>query len=138
MRKLLRSHTRRRALDVAAILLRQLPAFLLLLIRLLRDRRVSALEKALFGLVLAYVLTPVDLLPDILGILGFVDDLYLLGLALGRLLLRAGPDVLLEHWEGDAVALGYLVEGVDQLGDALPGRIRRLLRRAARSGSLDA
>lgn len=112
-------------------MLRQLPAFLLLLIRLLRDRRVSGIEKALFGLVIVYVLTPTDLLPDFLGVFGFVDDLYLVGLALGRLLLRSGPDVLLEHWDGDAEALGYLVEGVDQLGSILPRGVRRALRRVA-------
>lgn len=92
----------------------------------------AALDKILLGLVVAYTLTPADLIPDILAPLGLVDDLYLLGLALARLFGRAGPDLLLEHWDGDPRELGFLVEGVDQIGDLLPSPVRRVLRRAVR------
>ena len=102
-----------------------------LLWRLLRDVRVPTADKLLFGFALAYVITPADLLPDFLGFLGVVDDLYLVALALGRLLARAGDEVLLEHWDGNPRALGYLIEGVDQLGDLLPRPVRRILRSAA-------
>jgi uncharacterized membrane protein YkvA (DUF1232 family) len=114
----------------ARSLLRELPSFLKLLYRLLRDSRVPAADRVLFGLVTAYVLAPVDLVPDVFGVFGFVDDLYLLGLALARLLARAGPAVLLEHWDGNPRSLGYLIEGVEQLGEMLPAPIRRILRGA--------
>jgi uncharacterized membrane protein YkvA (DUF1232 family) len=112
-------------------LLRELPSFLKLLYRLVRDARVPRADKLLLALATAYVLAPADLVPDVLGVFGLVDDLYLLGLVLGRLLDRAGPDVLLEHWDGNPRALGYLVEGVDQLGAMLPAPIRRALHRTA-------
>src|SRR5690606_15974060 len=86
-------------------------------------------------LALAYLLTPADFLPDMLGVLGFVDDLYLLGLAIARLFARAGPDLLLDHWRGDPHTLGFLVEGVDQLGDALPPQVRRAVRSLFDAGS---
>jgi len=108
-----------------------LPNLIKLLFRLLRDARVPRADKLLFGFAIAYVLTPADLLPDFLGFMGVVDDLYLVALALGRLLSRAGEDLLLEHWEGNPHSLGYLIEGVDQLGDMLPRPIRRVLRSAA-------
>lgn len=114
-------------------LLRELPNFLKLLVRLLRDVRVAPVDKLLFGAVLAYILMPADLLPDVLGPFGMMDDLYLLGLSLSRLLARAGEDTLLEHWDGNPKALGYLIEGVEQLGEMLPRPIRGALRRAARS-----
>jgi uncharacterized membrane protein YkvA (DUF1232 family) len=44
---------------------------------------------------------PMDLIPDYIPFLGQIDDLYLLALALDRLLNNAGVDVLLEHWEGE-------------------------------------
>lgn len=115
----------------ARTLLRELPSFLKLILRLLRDARVPAADKLLFGAVLAYILMPADLLPDVLGVFGMVDDLYLLGLALSRLLGRAGTDLLLEHWDGNPRSLGYLIEGVDQLGEMLPRPVRRILRRSA-------
>ena len=115
----------------ARSLLRELPNLVKLLFRLMRDARVPTADKLLFGFAMAYVLTPADLLPDFLGFLGIVDDLYLVALALGRLLARAGDEVLLEHWAGNPRSLGYLVEGVDQLGAMLPRPIRRILRATA-------
>jgi len=126
-----RRRRRRSAPLEARSLLRELPNLMKLLWRLLRDVRVPTADKLLFGFALAYVITPADLLPDFLGFLGVVDDLYLVALALGRLLARAGDEVLLEHWDGNPRALGYLIEGVDQLGDLLPRPVRRILRSAA-------
>ena len=60
-------------------LVRELPNVVKLLFRLIRDLRVPAADKLLFGFAVAYVLMPADLLPDFLGFLGVVDDLYLVG-----------------------------------------------------------
>lgn len=127
----LRRRRRRRSLSPRT-LIRQLPQLVLLIARLLRDRRVPGADKALFGLVIAYVIAPIDLLPDFLGALGLVDDLYLVALALGRLLGRAGPDLLLEHWSGDPHTLGYIIESVDRMGSMLPEPVRKTLHRTAK------
>ena len=126
-----RSATRRRKSrrQTAVKLLRELPNFLKLLLRLLRDERVAKLDRMLFTSVIAYVLLPMDLLPDFFGVLGLTDDLFLIGLALNRLFGRAGPDLLLEHWDGDPRALGYLMEGVEEIGELLPRYLRAALRR---------
>lgn len=112
----------------ATRLLRELPNFIKLLVRLMRDVRVSRLDRALFGIVIAYVLMPADFLPDILGFMGWIDDLFLIGIALNRLFQHAGPDTLLEHWDGNPRALGYLLEGVEEIGALLPRNIRSALR----------
>jgi uncharacterized membrane protein YkvA (DUF1232 family) len=111
----------------ATLMIRQLPGLLKLLFRLMRDPRIGTARKALFAAVAVYVFAPYDLIPDVLGPLGLVDDVYLIGLALHALLAAAGPDILLEHWDGDPGELGYLVEGVDQVGSVLPRRIRGAL-----------
>src|SRR5690606_35720458 len=126
-----RRKKRRRGMS-ARQMIRQLPQLVLLIARLLRDRRVPGMDKALFALVIAYVIAPIDLMPDFLGAAGLVDDLYLVALALGRLLGRAGPDLLLEHWSGDPRALGYLIESVDRMGGMLPEPVRKTLHRTAR------
>ncbi|HUP89714.1 MAG TPA: hypothetical protein VM100_10195, partial [Longimicrobiales bacterium] len=56
------------------------------------------------------------------------DDLFLVGLALNRLFSQAGPDILLEHWRGNPRALGYLIEGVEEIGSLLPAKIRSMVR----------
>jgi uncharacterized membrane protein YkvA (DUF1232 family) len=109
----------------ARALLRELPNLFKLVFRLMRDPRIPRFDKLLFGAVAVYMLTPLDLIPDFLGVFGWIDDLYLLGLALGRLLGSAGPDALLRHWDGNPAALGYLVEGVDEIGGMLPASVRR-------------
>lgn len=107
----------------------QLPGIASLVWRLMRDPRVSRADRALLVGALAYIVAPVDLLPDFVVVLGLVDDLYLVGLALGRLLGRAGPDILLEHWRGDPHDLGRFVGSVEELGAMLPKPVRRALRR---------
>lgn len=137
--QVIRGHRRRRrfgllrrkdgaARHFASTMIRQLPSLLRLIVRLFRDGRVSLPAKALFGAVALYVIAPLDLIPDALGFLGLVDDVYFVGLALHRLLRDAGPDLLLEHWDGDPRELGYLVEGVEQVGDLLPTRVRGMLK----------
>lgn len=122
------AHRRRTARRTVAKLLRELPNLFKLLIRLLKDPRISTIDRVLFAAVMTYVLLPVDLIPDALSFLGLADDLYLVGLALNRLFSRAGPDMLLEHWEGNPRALGYLIEGVEEVGSLLPAKIRSALK----------
>ena len=126
---------RKRRKNPARMLLKELPSFFKLVFRLLRDPRVPRLNKALFGAVAVYMLTPIDLVPDFLGVLGWVDDLYLLGLALGRLMGSAGPDALLRHWDGNPAALGYLIEGVEEMGGMLPKKVQGALRSLSKDPS---
>jgi uncharacterized membrane protein YkvA (DUF1232 family) len=128
MRKRVSIGSRRRrtgAMNAARRLIREVPNLFKLVFRLLKDGEVPRLDKVLFGAVLVYMLTPVDLIPDFLGVFGWVDDFYLLGLALSRLVGSAGPELLLRHWDGDPKNLGYLVEAVDELGGGLPESIRQ-------------
>jgi uncharacterized membrane protein YkvA (DUF1232 family) len=111
-----------------------MPALLKLMFRLMVDSRVPLKDKALFALVTAYVISPLDLIPDFGGLLGMVDDLYLVGLSLGRLLASAGEDILLEHWDGDARTLGFFIETVESFGGLLPAGIRNALGATAVSG----
>ena len=120
---------RRRRRSPLIKMLRFLPNLTRLVFRLFTDMRVSAFDRALFATVIAYVLSPFDLLPDWLGLFGITDDFYLVGLALARLLRNAGPDLLLEHWRGSPKALGYLIESVEEVGAKLPAGVRSILKR---------
>jgi uncharacterized membrane protein YkvA (DUF1232 family) len=112
----------------------QLPKYLRLLAGLLTDRRVSTMDKLLVGAAIAYIVAPVDFLPDIVPFLGQVDDVYLLVLALQRLMRNAGRHVVLDHWTGDASDLGMsnLQRVLAAAAFFLPGRMKRRLRGVAR------
>src|SRR6476661_3236551 len=80
--------------------IKQFLMYLRLLGGLLTDKRVSALDKMLVAGAMAYILMPIDLIPDFIPFLGEVDDLYLLLFALQRLVSNAGRNVLYAHWTG--------------------------------------
>lgn len=63
--------------------------FLRALIRSLADKRTATKLKILFGIVLIYLLSPVDIISDVIPIVGFLDDgtIGLSGLAIIRKLL---------------------------------------------------
>ncbi|WP_126452495.1 YkvA family protein [Sulfuriflexus mobilis] len=47
-----------------------------------QDTRVPILAKVLIGLVVAYALSPIDLIPDFIPVIGYLDDLILLPLGI--------------------------------------------------------
>lgn len=114
--------------------MQQLPNYLRLLAGLLTDRRVAGVDKLLVAGAIAYIVLPVDLVPDFIPFLGDVDDVYLLVMALQRLIANAGRTVLLAHWPGTAADLAdmNLRAAISAAAFFLPGRIRRRLRGLAR------
>lgn len=70
--------------------LRRLPAYLRLTRALLGDRRLGRLRKAGLGAGLAYLASPIDLVPGIVPVLGQLDDLAAILLAI-RFALRGLP-----------------------------------------------
>lgn len=108
----------------------ELPNFLRLLWGLLRDSRVEIVDKLLVAGAIAYIVAPIDLIPDFIPFLGEVDDIYLLVLSIKRLIQNAGRAVLLSHWSGDAAALRdmNLEKVLMAAAFFLPRRVRRRLR----------
>jgi uncharacterized membrane protein YkvA (DUF1232 family) len=114
--------------------IRQLPNYVRLLFGLLRDSRVATIDKVLVGAAIAYILAPVDLIPDWIPFLGEVDDVFLLVTALQRLIANAGRTVVLQHWLGDPAELRSmnLRHVLAAAAFFLPRRIRRRLRTIGR------
>jgi uncharacterized membrane protein YkvA (DUF1232 family) len=78
-------------------LLFHLPSFLKLFWRLIGDQRVSVSPKLIVAGILAYVILPMDLLPDFLIGVGQMDDLAVILGGL-KLFLRLCPrEVVQEH-----------------------------------------
>ena len=112
----------------------ELPNWLRMFMGLFRDGRVSAIDKVLVGAAIAYLLAPVDLLPDVIPFLGQVDDVFLLVTALRRLMQNAGRRVVADHWAGDLRDLSEmnLERVIAAAAFFLPRRMRRRLRMIGR------
>ena len=100
--------------------------------RLMRDERVPVKHKAFLGGALAYVVAPVDVIPDFIPFLGRADDLLVLALALNSMFEAAGEAVVHEHWDGTGDVLD-IVAGVIEWGASLvPWPVRRAVKRFLR------
>ncbi len=104
-----------------------LPNMVRLLGRLLKDRRVPTADKALFMAAIVYVISPIDLIPDVFPFIGQVDDLYLVALTLLRLINHTDENVVRQHWSGGG-DIASLANSIANLAPAfLPKRVARVL-----------
>ncbi|NNU83648.1 DUF1232 domain-containing protein [Geobacillus sp. BMUD] len=62
-----------------------------------RDRRVSIWLRLFMLAVVAYAFSPIDLIPDFVPVLGYIDDLLLLPLGIYLALKWLPKDIVAEH-----------------------------------------
>ena len=91
-----------------------------LVFALMRDRRVPLAAKLILPAAVVYVALPFDFLPDIIPVLGQIDDLVLLVVALVAFLMSVPRRVLLEHLgvgSGDEAPDGKIIDGAYRVED---------------------
>jgi uncharacterized membrane protein YkvA (DUF1232 family) len=77
---------------------------------LLIDRRVGLLLKLIIpGLLLGYMIFPVDLLPDFIPVLGQLDDLAVIALGI-KLFIELSPKDIVREYRGDANSTSSPIE----------------------------
>jgi uncharacterized membrane protein YkvA (DUF1232 family) len=119
-----------------ADLLLLLPDIAVLLARLARDPRVPVGGKAIAACAVLYVVSPIDIVPEIfLGPVGVIDDLLVVTAALSRLVNYVHPDILRHHWSGQGDVLDVIQQitrkAEDLVKNRIPATLRRFLGRAA-------
>lgn len=62
-----------------------------------RDPRVPWYAKLVAGLVLAYALSPIDLIPDFVPVLGYLDELVIVPLGIMLAIRLIPPAIMAEH-----------------------------------------
>jgi uncharacterized membrane protein YkvA (DUF1232 family) len=80
--------------------LRLLPDLLRLVGRLARDRTIPRRTRALLWVLVAYLALPVDLVPDVVPVLGYADDLLAVRLVLRRVVRVSDTGTLERNWPG--------------------------------------
>jgi uncharacterized membrane protein YkvA (DUF1232 family) len=78
-----------------------LPACVTLLRRLRRDPRVPRAAKVALAIATLWVVSPIDLIPEFLPVIGPLDDVVIVALALRYAARRVPRTVLLEAWPGE-------------------------------------
>lgn len=96
--------------------LRLVPDVLRLLRRLIRDPAVSRAVRVRLVLLASYLASPIDLVPDVVPVLGYADDLVVVAIALRSVVRHAGPEALDRNWPGTPEGL-RAVRRLAGLGD---------------------
>lgn len=87
-----------------------LPACVTLVRRLRKDPRVPRSAKVVVALAGLWVLSPIDLVPEFLPVIGPLDDVIVVALALRYVGRRVPYEVLREAWPGDTRLLDRLLK----------------------------
>src|SRR5688572_5677276 len=114
----------------------KLPTYARMVWGILRDPRTPIGLKGMLAAALAYVVMPVDLIPDMIPILGQADDLTVLLLVLDLFIQNAPADVRAEHMararngtadlDRDLAKLrGVMGDRYDRIRDDLPDLLDR-------------
>ena len=90
-------------------LLRLAPDVARLLNRLSGDRKVSFGVRIWLAVLLVYLLSPIDLIPDFIPVLGYADDAIVVAIALRFATRRAGREAVERHWPGTPEGLSAVL-----------------------------
>lgn len=93
--------------DLATVL----PACVTTARRLRRDPRVPRRAKVAVAFAAIWVISPIDLIPEFLPVIGPLDDVVVIALALRYASRRIPPEVLFEAWPAEPRLLERLISG---------------------------
>lgn len=104
-----------------------------LLCKLSIDKDVPVKEKAKLAGVIAYFVSPIDLVPEaIVGPIGYIDDISLAAYVLNQIVNNTDPEVIKRHWagEGDVLELiQRILERADEMiGSGLWTKLKNMIK----------
>lgn len=79
-----------------------IPDIVVLFWKLFRDKRVSAKIKILIVNAMIYIISPIDLIPGFIPVLGQMDDAAVAFIALNMVIDKIPEEVLLDNWSGSS------------------------------------
>ncbi|OIO59563.1 MAG: hypothetical protein AUJ47_10540 [Candidatus Marinimicrobia bacterium CG1_02_48_14] len=90
-----------------------------LMVKLTLDPDVPTRLKTELGLAVAYFISPIDIMPEIIfGPIGFVDDIAVAAFVLNRVMSQVDKSIIDRHWAGDQdilVLVKMIIEKADRL-----------------------
>jgi uncharacterized membrane protein YkvA (DUF1232 family) len=104
----------------------KLPTYARIVWGIVRDPRTPIGLKGMLAAALAYVVFPVDLIPDVIPILGQADDLTVLLLVLDLFIQNAPPEVRAEHTTRARNGTADLDRDLEKLRGLMGGRFEQI------------
>ena len=113
-----------RALRLARDLATLLPRLVRMVRALIADPHVPKPAKVALVALAVYLVSPFDLLPDFIPLLGFADDVLLAAVVLDGLLSFVDRAVLLRYWPGSPASLDATAAVASRLARWVPARVK--------------
>ena len=105
-------------------LLRALPALTVMIGRLVKDPALPTPAKVALVAAAVYLASPIDLVPDFIPLVGYIDDLLLAAIILDGLLNYVDRDLVLRYWPGSDRSLDALARSARVLAAWVPRRLK--------------
>lgn len=107
------------------------PDIFYLLTKLVMDKDVPVNEKKKLGIAIAYFISPIDIIPDFLPPIGFLDDVSVAAYALNSIINNVDPEIVQRHWAGKGDILEIVKKTLQtadtMIGSGLWGKIKKYL-----------
>ena len=91
------------------------------------DPRIPVRNRMMLGGLLVYLMTPVDIIPDFIPILGWIDDAFVTLLILDYVFNSADSDLILQHYPWNKQHFDKMRVYVARLSWMVPDRLKRIL-----------
>jgi uncharacterized membrane protein YkvA (DUF1232 family) len=105
-------------------LLRAIPDLVRLTARLVGDPLLPRAAKIALGAAMVYLASPVDLVPDFIPLLGYLDDVMLAALLVDGILNWVDRGLVLKYWPGTPDSLERLARTARMLAVWVPRRLK--------------
>jgi uncharacterized membrane protein YkvA (DUF1232 family) len=105
-------------------LLLALPRLGRMLVSLAADRDVPTAAKVVLAALAVYLVSPIDLVPDFIPWLGYLDDVLLAAIVVDGVLSVVDRPVVLRYWPGSPASLERVAAVTRRLARWVPKRIK--------------
>ena len=105
-------------------LLLLLPRLARMITSLLADREVPTTVKIALGAVALYLASPIDLIPDFIPFIGYLDDLLLAAIVVDGVVNVLDRSLLLKYWPGSVGSLDTTAAVARRLAAWVPVRVK--------------
>ena len=105
-------------------LLRALPDLGRMLVRLVADPLLPRAAKVALAAAIVYLASPIDLIPDFIPVLGYLDDVLLAALVVDGIVNWVDRGLLLKYWPGTPDSLERVARAARMLAAWVPRRLK--------------
>ncbi len=105
-------------------LLKALPDLARLIARLLTDTTLPRTAKIVLAAAAAYLASPVDLIPDFIPLVGYLDDVLVVAVIVDGILNWVDRGLVLRYWPGTPESLDRVARAAKLLAAWVPRRLK--------------